>query len=373
MKAKAVADMDTETNIGAETPRGVEGLRVVQAMAGARHGGAEAFFNRLVVALHKAGLDQRVMIRRNSVRAEALRAGGVEPIQAPFAKHFDWRTRWAFKRLIKRYRPHIVLTWMNRATSACPEGDFVHAARLGGYYSLKYYRRCDHLIGNTHDIVDYLVRAGWPAERVHYLPNFVDDTPAPPIERSRFDTPDDAPVALGLGRLHVNKGFDTLLRAAAKVPGLYVWLAGAGPQERELRELARRLGIGDRVRFLGWRSDVASLLATADLFVCSSRHEPLGNVVLEAWAHRVPVVAAASQGPSALIDHGSNGMLVPVDMSEAMASTIQAVLSSPELGQRLVEGGRASFEADFTEAAVVRAYLDFFARVSQTCAASPAR
>lgn len=242
MKAKAVADMDTETNIGAETPRGVEGLRVVQAMAGARHGGAEAFFNRLVVALHKAGLDQRVMIRRNSVRAEALRAGGVEPIQAPFAKHFDWRTRWAFKRLIKRYRPHIVLTWMNRATSACPEGDFVHAARLGGYYSLKYYRRCDHLIGNTHDIVDYLVRAGWPAERVHYLPNFVDDTPAPPIERSRFDTPDDAPVALGLGRLHVNKGFDTLLRAAAKVPGLYVWLAGAGPQERELRELARRLG-----------------------------------------------------------------------------------------------------------------------------------
>lgn len=95
--------------------------------------------------------------------------------------------------------------------------------------------------------------------------------------------------------------------------------------------------------------------------------------MLEAWAHRVPVVAAASQGPSALIDHGSNGMLVPVDMSEAMASTIQAVLSSPELGQRLVEGGRASFEADFTEAAVVRAYLDFFARVSQTCAASPAR
>jgi hypothetical protein len=54
-----------------------------------------------------------------------------------------------------------------------------HVARLGGYYDLRYYRRCDHLIANTRDIVDYIVRSGWAAERVHYLPNFAARPPTP--------------------------------------------------------------------------------------------------------------------------------------------------------------------------------------------------
>jgi len=61
---------------------------------------------------------------------------------------------------------------------------FLRVGRLGGYYDLHYYRACDHLIGNTVDIVDYLLRSGWPAARAHYLPNFVDATRAAPLARS---------------------------------------------------------------------------------------------------------------------------------------------------------------------------------------------
>jgi glycosyltransferase involved in cell wall biosynthesis len=86
-----------------------------------------------------------------------------------------------------------------------------------------------------------------------------------------------------MGRLHADKGFDVLLRAIALLPRGHVYLAGAGPEEAALRALAAELGITARVSFLGWRRDIGALLAAADIFICSSRHEPLGNIVLEAW------------------------------------------------------------------------------------------
>ncbi|WP_345934494.1 glycosyltransferase [Tistrella arctica] len=338
-------------------------LRVMQLMAGAAHGGAEAFFDRLAVAFHHRGIEQAIAVRPHPERMAKLRAAGLDPQGLRFGRHVDIRTWWRLRRMVKRFRPDIVLTWMNRATAACPAGDFVHVARLGGYYDLKNYRGADHLVGNTRDIVAYLRRKGVPAERSHYVPNFVDATPMPPEPRSRWGTPDDAPLILGLGRLHPNKGFDVLIRAVAQVPRAHLWLAGVGSLEDDLRELARGLGITDRVSFLGWRTDVAALYAAADVFVCSSRHEPLGNIVLEAWAHGVPVVAAASQGPSELIAHGANGLLVPVDHDAAMAASIETVLRETRLRETMIAGGRTAYERNFTEAAVVGAYADLFRRI----------
>src|SRR5262249_40213530 len=151
-----------------------------------------------------------------------------------------------------------------RGTSFCPRGDFVHVARLGGYYDLKYYRFCDHLIGNTPDIVRYLTDKGWPKERAHLVPNFVHAETAPPEPRAQHQTPDGAPLLPAMGRLHPNKAFDTLLRALQGVPGAYLWLAGEGPERANLEALARELKVEGRVRFLGWRDDIAPLFAACD-------------------------------------------------------------------------------------------------------------
>lgn len=344
--------------------------RLFQAMAGGKQGGAEAFFVRLAIAFARAGLEQRVAIRRNAPRAARLRAGGVEPIELRFGGWLDFATRPALARAIGDFRPDVVMTWMSRATSLCPAADparpFVHVGRLGGYYDLKYYRRCDHLVGNTEDIVERIVASGWPRARAHYLPNFVDAAPAvQAVPRAAFDTPDEATVLLALGRLHVNKGFDVLLRAVAALPDAVLWLAGAGPEEAALKRLARELGVAERVRFLGWRDDVAALFAAADLFVCPSRHEPLGNVVIEAWAHGVPVVAAAAQGPAALVRGGVSGLLVPVDDAPALAAAIGRALADAHLRRALVAAGRHAYEADFTEAAVVARYRAFFDRITE--------
>ncbi|MEO5337310.1 MAG: glycosyltransferase [Magnetospirillum sp. WYHS-4] len=339
-------------------------MRVLQAMAGAEFGGAEAFFVRLVLALHRAGLEQKVVIRENPRRAAALRAGGIEPVQLPFGGTFDFATGFAFKREVKAFRPQVAMTWMNRATKACPKGDFVHVGRLGGYYDLKYYRHCQHLIGNTEDIVEYLVKQGWPTERAHYLPNFVSEEKARPLSRKEFYTPDSAPLVLAMGRLHENKAFDVLLQAVARVPDIYLWLAGEGPLRADLEKQANHLGIKPRVRFMGWREDTAALLATCDLFVCPSRHEPLGNVVLEAWAQGVPVVAADSVGPGMLIDHMVNGVLVPVDDAISMGKAIRHVLEDNVFRSAIANAGRAAYEQGFTEQRVVERYLSFFQQVT---------
>ena len=335
-------------------------MRVMQVMAGAEFGGAEAFFTRLVIGLRRARLHQRVIIRKNAHRSEQLREGGLEPVELAFRGPLDLSTKLSLRREVASFKPDVVMTWMNRATSMSPAGKFVHVARLGGYYDLKYYQKCDHLVGNTVDIVDYLSGQGWPGGRAHYLPNFVSAETAVPVARSAYYTPPDAPLLLAMGRLHENKAFDVLIEALVRVPDAYLWLAGEGPDHQKLEALAEKKGVKPRLRFLGWRDDTAALLATCDLFICPSRHEPLGNVVVEAWAQKVPVVAADSLGPGVLIKNGDNGVLVPIDDAASLAFAIRRMLDDNALRAKVAAAGYVSYEEKFTEEIVVKKYMDFF-------------
>jgi glycosyltransferase involved in cell wall biosynthesis len=345
-------------------------MKILQAMAGAEHGGAEAFFMRLAPALSRAGIDQRVVIRKHDGRAETLRDAGIDPLELAFGGRMDMTTTHRLASEIDAYQPDIVLSWMNRASLFCGRArqrcrhGFTLIGRLGGYYQTKYYRGFDHLIGNTPDIVDYLTGEGWPAERAHYAPNFVDGSTLPAAARDDFQTPPDAPLLLALGRLHRNKAFDVLIRALAELPQAWLWIAGEGDERAALLQAAEQAGVTDRVRFLGWRDDVSALLAAADILVCPSRIEPLGNVVIEAWAHDVPVVAASSAGPAWLIDQDKTGLLAPVDDAPAIVAAIGRLIADSSLAARLAEAGKQEYQMRFTEAAVVRRYLDLFEKVS---------
>ena len=345
--------------------------RLLQAIAGARHGGAETFFVRLVSALQRVGENQRVLIRRDADRTRRLQQAGVMVTELAFGGPLDVGSRFGFRRAIAAWQPDIVLTWMSRATQACPRGDFVHVARLGGYYDLKYYRCCDHLIANTRAIVDYAVAKGWPPARIDYLPNFVPDLSTAHLHS---DPSGKAPLALAIGRLHQNKGFGLLLEALAMTREVQLAIAGDGPLLDVLEERARDLGLADRVRFLGWCDGIAALLAEADFLVCPSLHEPLGNVVIEAWSAGLPVIATTSDGPAALIRDEVNGLLVPLPDQPgggpaALAAAIERLSGSAELRRDLGQAGRRAYEAEFTEAAVVARYRSFFDRLMPITAA----
>ena len=166
-------------------------------------------------------------------------------------------------------------------------------ARLGGYYALKHFHHAHAWIGNTKDLCDYMIRGGLARKRVYYLGNFV-DLPAPVAPerlaalRAALDIPEDGLVVLGVGRINLRKGFtdllDTFDRLPAQVRGrpLHLVIVGDGPMYRELVKQTRRQAWGTRVHWAGWQSDPDPYYALADLFVCPSRHEPLGNVILEA-------------------------------------------------------------------------------------------
>jgi glycosyltransferase involved in cell wall biosynthesis len=330
-------------------------------MSGARHGGAEMFFERLCGALHDAGDAVLPVIRRDPARAALLREAGMMPVELGFGSPIDPLSAWRLRRALRRFAPDVVVSWMNRATRHTPRGPWVHVGRLGGYYPLRHYRMCDHLVGNTHGIVNWLRGSGWPVERTHYLPNFTSDfadaVPAP-------DLAGDTPLLLGLGRLHTDKGFDTLLRALALLPRCRLALAGEGPERHRLTALAAELRVADRTQFLGWRHDAGSLLRAADVFVCSSRVEPLGNMVIEAWSAGTPVVAVATGGPAELIEDGRTGRLVPPESPERLAEVIRATLSDAPLRARLAASGRARFATQFARPPVLAAWRAFLARLA---------
>ncbi len=335
-------------------------------MAGAPQGGAELFYERLTLALARAGDAVLPVIRRDPARAARLEAGGLSPVQLRFGGPLDLFTGRRLGAVLRRHAPRAVVAWMNRAALHTPRGAWALIGRLGGYYDLRYYRRCDHLVGNTRGIADWIVRQGWPAARTHYLPNFAADfAGTPPAARAGLGVPDGAPLILALGRLHRNKAFDILVRALPALPSAHAVIAGDGPERAALTALAAAEGVADRLHLPGWRSDTGALLAAADLLVCPSRHEPLGNVVIEAWSAARPVVAAASQGPRELIADGADGLLCPVEDPQALAAAIAAVLSDPTKARAVAGAGRARFARDYAEAPVLAAWRGFLARVER--------
>ena len=196
------------------------------------------------------------------------------------------RTKSGVRRLATEFKPQIVgiFRWMNRATRFSPKGDYVHVARLGGFYNLKYYKECEHLIGNTRGIVKYIrEQEAINRRRVCVCRISFRRAKRRRCRAFRFGVPDGVPLAVAVGWLHKNKGFDVLMNAMAKLPQFHLLLVGDGPEEGALKTQAKLLGVNNRVHFLGWRNDAAALVKSGDVtYVCPSRHEPLGNVVIEA-------------------------------------------------------------------------------------------
>lgn len=340
--------------------------RAAMIMAGARHGGAETFFVRLCTALAAAGEEILAVIRRHPDRAAALRRGGLAPVELGFGGPFDLLTRPRLRAALARFAPAVAMAWMNRAARFTPPGPWLRVGRLGGYYDLRHYAGFDHLVANTRGLVDWIRGQGWPADRVHHLPNFAPDLAgATPAGRADLGLPEGAFLVLAMGRLHPNKGFDVLIEALARLPGVVAAIAGEGPARPALAALARRRGVADRVRFLGWRDDQGALLAACDLFVCPSRHEPLGNVVLEAWSAARPVVAAAAAGPAELIADGVTGRLVPVEDPAALAAAIAALREDPQQARALAAAGRAAFLREHAPAPVLARWRGFLAALAR--------
>ena len=200
-----------------------------------------------------------------------------------------------------------------------------------------------------------VIEAGHAPSRVEVIPNGVD------LERlAPRRWPRGTPRALFLGRLVPQKGLDVLLRALEDVPGLHLDVAGEGPDRGRLEELAEPLG--ERVRFLGWRSDVVDLLADHHLLVVPSRWEGFGLTVVEALACGRPVVATQVDILPELV--GEAGLLVPPEDPVALASALRRLCASPADLRALGKLGPAQ-AAPYGVDGMVRRYEALYAELAE--------
>lgn len=342
-------------------------------IGGKRLGGAELFYARLVNALHQRGHVTLAMTVPDSLTAAEIHPE-IARIDIPMRGVWDVWSRWQIGKAIRQYQPNIVQTYMGRATrlTRLPFGQQpVHVARLGGYYAPHGYRHAHAWIVNSPGIHDYLIQHGFPPERVFHISNFVAPCiPAAPEVlrplRQELAIPDDALIVVAVGRLHPIKGFDELLEAFAAVPvwihdrPVYLIIVGDGPLAIPLQRHAKRLGISDRVRWPGWRDDAGRFQELADLCVCSSRQEGIGNVILEAWARCRPVLSTRAQGLQDIITDHEDGWLTPVGKPIALAEAMTLMLRDEPLRHELAANGRRTLLARHGEETIVNAYLDLY-------------
>jgi colanic acid/amylovoran biosynthesis glycosyltransferase len=154
---------------------------------------------------------------------------------------------------------------------------------------------------------------------------------------------------LFVGRLVAAKGLPILLEALAALEDAQLQVAGDGPDRKMLEDLARSLGIANRVEFLGYQSQakVRELLSKADVFALSSFAEGVPVVLMEAMAAGIPVVATRIAGIPELVRHEENGLIVSPGDSAGVAAAIRDLLDDPDLRNRYARAGRKQIEAEF--------------------------
>ncbi len=206
-------------------------------------------------------------------------------------------------------------------------------------------RRADGLITVCQALKDGLVKLGVPAERITVLRNGVDLELFEPHDRAvlRRAMHLDGFVLASVGHLIERKGHHHVIRALADLPGATLLIAGDGPERPALEALAGRLGVLDRVRFLGVldQSALSDVYNCADVLVLASSREGWANVLLEAMACGTPVVASAVWGTPEIVASPAAGSLMPtVDHRGVVAAVTELRNTLPDRAatRRYAEG-----------------------------------
>lgn len=277
----------------------------------------------------------------------------------------------AFARLLRRERPDVFHAHMSSPV-ACKWGlAAAVAARVpavlgtvqvgayeppnrSAYWQLRVLARgVDRYLAVSREIAAELVESlDWPAEKIEVVYNAVDvervAVAAPPGLREQLGGSEARPLVLTPARLDAQKGHETLLEAIAEVPEATFVLAGEGPLRVELEARAARLGVAERVRFLGRREDIPQLLAACDVFALPSLYEGSSLAVLEAMAAGIPIVSSAIGGTEELIEGGQSGLLVPPGDAKALAAALRRVLGDANLRRELAAKARERVDQGLT-------------------------
>jgi len=234
--------------------------------------------------------------------------------------------------------------------------------------------RAVRVIANSRATADAFVAAGGRESLVRVVHNGIDPAPFDAIDdveaaaaRQRLGIPPDAYLVAMFGRFHEWKGQQILLDALAKLPGVHALIVGAPLFGEEafgsaLKTQAERLGLRERVHFLGFRADVPLLMHAADVIVHASVYpEPFGRVIVEGMLAGRPVIVARAGGVVEIVTDGDTGMLVTPGDASALAKSIDGLRTDPAGTAAMAKRGRNHARQRFSLQAMVRGVSDALA------------
>ena len=171
-------------------------------------------------------------------------------------------------------------------------------------------------------------------------------------------------LMVSVGRLSIEKGhrhlIDAMALLAARHPTLHLAISGSGPLAAALASQARELSLADRVHLLGLRSDVAAILAAADLFVLPSLSEGTPLALLEAMFAGCPIVATEVGGVAAALAHGEGGVFVQPGNAPALAAAVDSLLNDPDRARELGRRAACRAAAEYDLSRMIGRYVDTY-------------
>jgi glycosyltransferase involved in cell wall biosynthesis len=219
----------------------------------------------------------------------------------------------------------------------------------------------------SQSVADHCRRFGYPAERLEVIPNGIDVAAfaeAEPLNLCELGLPSGRCGIVYIGRLHQQKGLQSLLAAAPNflrtLPNHDLILVGDGPERRSLEQLAGESGFGKRIHFVGWRTNIPSLLAASDLLVLSSQWEGMPNVILEAMAAGKAVIATRAEGVVELLGEQAEPQTVALRDGAGFATRIAELAADESTRERLGRMNQARAASTFSLAAMVQRYARLY-------------
>lgn len=373
-------------------------IRVLQLVEGLNLGGAETKLLELVSHMDQHRFETIVCSLGLGDRlVREVQKLGVRVVNFPRRSRFDLRLVLDVARLIRSERIDVVMSTLFYAdvvaalagalnpqcsvisweTISAPE--WLVWRRLLAYRAAMHF--CDRVVSVSEATAKWLVeQRGLSRRKIVVIPYGVN------LEVYRYGKDDqvrqelglhkDIPVVGVVARLHPQKGHRFLIKAATQIvtehPQVKFVLVGDGVLRSELENRVDRDGLKDHFLFLGFRRDVHRIMRAFDLFVLPSLYEGLPNVVLEAMAVGLPVVATAVDGTPELVVDGETGYLVPPADPQALAERICALLYDRRRATDFGSQGRRRVEANFSLEKQVQRFQNLYAHFALNGAASDA-
>lgn len=358
-----------------------ERLRVAIVTGSLRGAGAEKQAYLIVRGLQAAGVDVRVYcLNQGGVYETAMRTLGVEPT---FFGRFQLAPLRLFDLIaaLRRFRPHVIQS-IHAYTNVYSglAGRALGTLCIGGLRSnltafLADYPRAlsmcllrlpNSIVVNSMTAVqDIQSRRLLAADRVHFLGNGIDLSDLPDTDRSASNC-----TCLYVGRLVQGKRVDVFLRAVALArtsdDSIRAVIVGDGPESNRLKQLAAELELSpEHVVFAGFRTDVAEMYSAGSMFVLPSESEGTPNVVLEAMAAGLPIVATPAGDTRQIIEGAQAGFVVPFGDVSRMAEAITTLAASADLRRQFASAGRRHVEQQYAAAHIAKGLLRIYEKASQ--------